>query len=155
ATGAQNLDVTPVAKGAATATGAIDNLAPGHVDYTSIAVGLDTSTAGARSGYVNLVAASDGGNGNSAAINPYPIVDVFGSVYRPAAAAIDPISKIVHVGDPGTAALRVANAAAADGFSETLVASISGTTTGVSASGSSSTGLIAAGAFDASSLAVA
>src|SRR5262249_24983485 len=52
--GARSLDVSPVATPAATVTGSISLLAPGATDYTDIRVGLDTSQAGARSGYVTL-----------------------------------------------------------------------------------------------------
>ncbi len=128
---AQLLDVTPTTRAGATVTGTITGLAPGATDTTSIQVGLDTSKAGAQAGYVTLSAASDDGQGSTTPILPPQIIDVFGSVYRTAAPSVTaPASTIVHVGDPGILSLTVANTAPADGYSETLLASIASTTGG-------------------------
>ena len=101
-----------------------------------MSVGLDTSNAGALSGAVTLSALSDlaGGNTKSLALdNPY--IDVFGTVYRPAAFTVQPSAVSVHVGDLGTGSLVITNTDVNDGYSENLIATVIGTTGGVSAKG--------------------
>ena len=115
---AQSLDVTPVAGSDVTASGSVSLLAPGATDASDLTVGLDTSTAGALGGYVTLVGTSDGGDGNTSPILPNPTIDIFGSVYREAAASVSGANAIVHVNDPGTLSLTVGNTTPADGFSE-------------------------------------
>ena len=151
---AEGLDVTPVARGDATASGTISQLAPGATDTSDILVGLDTSTAGAHSGFVGLNESSDSGTGDTRPILPSPFIDVFGSVYRVATASVTPVSLIVHVGDGETAALTVGNTDIADGFSESLIAAISGTTGDIAVGAGGPSGDIAAGASDTSSLTV-
>src|SRR5262249_6261670 len=145
--GARSLDVSPVATPAATVTGSISMLAPGATDYTDIRVGLDTSQAGARSGYVTLDAASDGGNGDTMPVLPEQFIDVFGSVYRLAAAAITTTSLVVHVGDPGTTTLTVKNTDPADGYSENLIATLASTSGNLGVTGGT-TGEIAPNTSD-------
>jgi hypothetical protein len=77
-------------------------------------------------------------------------VAVSGSVYREAAGTIAPIAITVHVGDPGTAALTVANTDPADGFSESLIAAVTGASGGLSVLSANPTPDIAAGATDTS-----
>ena len=151
AIGAGMLDVSATASGQASVTGSVSRLAPGATDPSDITVNLDTSAAGARSGGVMLTPSSDAGTGT-----PIPMagatVAVSGAVYRPAAPAIAPLSTIVHVGDPSTFVLTVANKAPADGYSEDLVADLTGVTGALAGSGT--TGEIAAGTSDATSLSI-
>jgi Ca2+-binding RTX toxin-like protein len=59
---------------------------------------------------------------------------------------------VVHVGDPGTAALTVTNSTLADGYSENLIAAITGATGNVQIGATGPTGQIQPGASDTSSL---
>jgi hypothetical protein len=77
---------------------------------------------------------------------------ITGTQYRHAAATVAPIIDYVHVGDPGTVALTVGNTAAADGFSENLLASLASVTGGISIAAAGPTGEIAAGSSDTTSL---
>ncbi|MBV9553849.1 MAG: choice-of-anchor D domain-containing protein, partial [Alphaproteobacteria bacterium] len=144
ATGAA-LDATagPIT-GSATVTGSFAGLAPGHDNAIAVSVGVDTSSAGAKTGTANINFTSDL-NSQLVAL-PSQGIAVKGNVYRLAAPSVSAVNAIVHVNDPGTTALTIANAAAADGFSENLLASLpmTGATTGaISATGI--TGNIAAG----------
>jgi hypothetical protein len=155
AASAANLDVTLTASGNATASGSISQLAPGATNASNLSVGINTTTAGALSGSVTENFASDFGNGNTAPIaSESPFIDVFGSVYRLAAASITAPGTIVHVNDPGTVTLTVANTDPADGFSENLIASLSGTTGNIGIGSAGPTGDIAAGAGDSTTLKV-
>ena len=91
------------------------------------------------------------GSGNGITALPGQTISVTGTVYREAVASIAPINEVIHVGDPGSASLTVANTDPADGFSESLQASIVGAT-GFTAGGTH--GLIAAGSTDLTSLGV-
>jgi hypothetical protein len=151
---AAGLGVTAAAFGDATVSGAISGLAPGQTDASDIIAGLDTGISGMLAGIVELTPASETGAGGTSDLPTTPQVDLFGSVYRPASpSTIAPISEIVHVGDPGTVALSVSNTDPADGYSENLVAALTGVTTGLSIASAGPTGDIAAGGSD-SSLAV-
>ena len=138
---ADALDVSATASGAVAVSGMVSGLAAGATDGADLVATLDTSQAGAVTGALTLTPESDGAGD----LTPLPTaqVAVTGSVYRPATASIAPVSEILHVGDPGTVALTVANTAMPDGYSEDLVATAAGTTGAISASGS--TGEIAAG----------
>ena len=138
---ADALDVSATASGAVAVSGMVSGLAAGATDGADLVATLDTSLAGAVTGALTLTPESDGAGD----LTPLPTaqVAVTGSVYRPATASIAPVSEILHVGDPGTVALTVANTAMPDGYSENLVATAAGTTGAISASGS--TGEIAAG----------
>ena len=59
---------------------------------------------------------------------PNQTVQVSGAVYREASASVAPLPSnlIVHVGDTVTERLAITNTAAADGYSENLVASVAG-----------------------------
>ena len=142
--GAADLDVTTTAGAGTTASGAITQLAASASDSSDIVVGLDTSTAGLKSGTVTLNAFSDLGNGVEIPALPSPTISVSGAVYREAQGEVAPSQAIVHVGDPSTQALLVTNADAADGYSEGLRASLISSSGGVAVSGGP-TGLIAAG----------
>ena len=150
---AAGLDVSAIAGGNATASGSITLLAPGSTDASSIIAGEDTSAAGTRQGIVALKAASDGGGGNTEALPETPTVDVFGTVYRLAAPTVAPISETVHVGDLGTAQLAIGNSDPADGYSEALIAALSGESGGISAAAEGATPDIAAGQGNSLSIA--
>jgi hypothetical protein len=149
ASGSANLDVTATASGSATVSGSIAGLAPQATDDSNLVVGIDTSAAGAQSGTVALAPVSEPDT-----ILAADDVAVSGNVYREAAASVAPVNIVVHVGDPDTAALQIANTDSPDGFSEALVASITGVTSGLSIASPGPTTDIAAGATDSSSLAV-
>jgi von Willebrand factor type D domain len=149
---AANLDVTPYANGDAVATGTISALAPGKTDAFDISVGITTSAAGRHSGVVGLGAVSDAGGGNTSPILPFTPVDVFGAVYRMASASVAPVTKIVHVGDSGTVILDIANTATADGFSESLIASLGSVTGGFTGLATGPTGDIVAGGSNTSAI---
>jgi VCBS repeat-containing protein len=152
AAGAAPLDVTLAAAAGATASGAINQLAAGASDSTSLPVGLATTTAGLQSGFVTLNLASDLGNGVSAPLPLNKSVTLTGSVYRAAAATITQSATVVHVGDTASQTLSIANSDPADGYSEGLRATVTGDTGNIVASGT--TGLIAAGTSDTSSVTV-
>jgi hypothetical protein len=148
AVAAANLDVTAMASGAATISGAVTGLQPGATDSTSLIAGLNTATSGALSGAVTLAPVSDA----AGVTTPLPTlpVTVSGSVFRPAAAQAAPVTAILHVGDPGTVALPVANGDPADGFSESLVAAIASVTPGLTIATDGPTADIGPGATDRS-----
>jgi hypothetical protein len=147
--GSADLGVTATASGEATVNGSVSGLAPQATDDTSLVAGLNTGTAGAETGTVALapVSAPD----TTLATQD---VDVSGSVYREAAASAAPVNIVVHVGDPGSAALQITNTDAPDGFSEALIASLTGVTAGLTLAAAGPTADIAAGTTDKSSLAI-
>jgi hypothetical protein len=144
------LDVAASTTRAAVVTGSITDLAAGATDATSMTAGLDSSAAGAESGTIILAPASDIGGGQTSALAGAPIIGVFGSIYRTAAPTVAPITKIIHIGDPGSFALTVANTAATDGFSENLDAALASVTGSISAGATAATPAIAPGASDSS-----
>ena len=147
AQGAAALDVTPVtAAGGVTVAGSVVGLAAGSTDATDVQVGIATTIAGAVSGLVTLQAQSDAGGGNTLSL-PDQTIALSGTVYREAAAQVADVDTVVHVGDPGTIALSVANTDPADGFSETLDASVTSATGGITSPGG--TVSVAAGATPA------
>jgi hypothetical protein len=133
---AASLDVTASANAPAVVSGSISQLAPGATDASDMSVGLDTSNAGALSGAVTLSALSDLGGGNTEPIGwEDPYIDVFGTVYRPAAFTVQPSGVSVHVGDAGAQSLIITNTDVNDGYSENLIATVIGATGGVQAHG--------------------
>ncbi len=104
----------------------------GSTDNTDVTVGIDTSSAGHKTGSVDLDFSSDGtgidSNGVTALADQ--TVQVSGDVYREAAASIAalPSNPIVHVGDTLNEALSITNTAANDGYSENLTASVASAT---------------------------
>ncbi len=142
---ADDLDVSATASGDATVSGSVSGLAAGATDNTSIVVALDTSTAGAKTGTVDLTPVSEPGTALAT-----DSVAVSGSVYREAAAAVAAVDIVVHVGDPGSTALKFSNTDVADGFSEALIASLTAVTGGLSIAAGTKTPDIAAGATDTS-----
>ncbi|MGE3847942.1 MAG: beta strand repeat-containing protein, partial [Gammaproteobacteria bacterium] len=148
------------ATGAATTNGgSISLLAAGATDSTSLAVGLDTSSAGHKTGTALISLASNGTGTSELGITALTAqtVNVSGNVYRLASPGAHSPAPVVfanrHVGDAASQALTLANTAIADGFSEALNASIGGPTGAVTTNGGSIS-LLAAGATDSSSLAV-
>ncbi len=149
---AADLTVTPVASGAATASGTITALAPRATDTVGLSVGLNTGTAGLQTGVVALGTGSVIVGAAVASLASSNAIDVSGPVYREAAASIQPLNATIEVGASGTIDLPIMNGDPADGFSENLLASVSGASGSVTASGT--TGLIAAGSSDTSSILV-
>ena len=127
-------------------------LAPGATDATDITVGIGNGIAGVQTGTVTLDFVSDLGSGNEAPL-PSAAITVSGTVYREAVATITPLVLFAHVGDPGVETLNVGNIATADGFSENLIATLTGATGNLSvAGGGGKTGDIAPGASNAATL---
>ena len=141
---AGGLDVTATTSGAATASGSISLLAAGFSDATDLVVGLDTSTAGLIQGTVTLQASSVVGV-LTTDLSPGPTIAVSGSVYRRAGDIIQPLNATLHVGASGILPLVVANSAAADGYSEALIAAVAGVSGAVGTQASGPTGDILAG----------
>ena len=124
-----------------TATGSFTGLAPGATNNTSLVVGLNTATAGAKSGTASITLLSDGtfNSGVQTAL-PAQTVNVSGNVFQtaqPALASSTINLGNLHVGSTATQALGLTNTSAAPaGFQESLNASFSGTTGAATASGS-------------------
>jgi MYXO-CTERM domain-containing protein len=143
-----NANVTG-ATGGATGAGFVLLLAAGETNNTDVVVGIDTSTAGVKSGVVTLSTESDGFGTSELGTTSLgsETVNVTGTVYRYAEATVDTTSSItfgvVHVGDTVEQAVGIRNSAVADGYSESLNASVTGTAG--SATGSGSFDLLAAG----------
>jgi hypothetical protein len=153
-TGAASLDGSVASViGDATANGSFTDLAPGAPASTAISVGINTGTVGVQSGTAALAFVSDAGTLGVAAL-PSQDITVAGTVYREAAAALLPVSEIVHVGDPGTASISVSNTDPTDGYSESLIAALIGTSGNIGIASGGPTGDIAAGATNTSALAV-
>ena len=135
--------------GKAFATGSIAALAPGATDSTSIALGLQANSAGAKTGAVSLTFQSNGSVSGTVAALGTETLNLAGKVYRYAAPnATAPANVILHVGDGGgtvTESLAIANLAPADGFSEGLDAAATGTITGNLLSAAGATPDVAAG----------
>ncbi|MCE2909997.1 MAG: choice-of-anchor D domain-containing protein, partial [Burkholderiaceae bacterium] len=149
----ESLNATIAASGTATAGGSFSLLAAGATS-TALFVGVDTATAGAKSGVATITLASDG-TGTSG-FSPFALtaqtVDVSGSVYRLASASAVTPSPVVladqRVGGTLRQSLTLGNTATADGFSERLSASLTALGDAVAtgsisllAAGSSSTAL--------------
>jgi len=133
--------------GDALASGSINQLAAGSFDGSSINIGMDTSSVGAKSGQVNFALASDGTGTsglNTLALSGQ-LVNVSGLVYGYANPFIQQTSLDLgarRVGDAATtASIVIANQAPADLLHEGLDAALSSTPVGFSASGNSITDL--------------
>jgi hypothetical protein len=120
---AQNLSVSVAGStGAAIGSGAISGLGAGTTDVTDISVGINTGTAGVRTGSVTLDDYSGGGT-----LVSTNTVQVSGTVYREAMASIAaPASFVTRVGGTEALAITVGNTAATDGYSEKLIANVTG-----------------------------
>ncbi len=138
------------------ATGNIVNLAAGGIDTTTLTVRLDTGSAGAKNGTVEILLQSNGtgtsglGNLDLAAQNVIVLgqVDAQATVYRLAEATLAPVNIAFgsrRIGDAApTQVLTITNSAIADGFSESLDAT-SGSTTGRATASGGPVSLLAAG----------
>ncbi|MDH3461003.1 MAG: choice-of-anchor D domain-containing protein, partial [Burkholderiaceae bacterium] len=142
--------------------GSLTDLIAGGSDNAAMSVGIDTTTAGAKSGSVTLDYQSDGtgtnGNSGLAAIAAgAQVVNVSGNVYAPAAAQLNTTAVnfgIVHVGDVvANRNVSVSSAAPVSSLNDVLTGSISGAASPFSSSGTLGTG-VAAGDTDAASLQV-
>ncbi len=149
ASGSADLGVTATASGEATVSGSVSGVAPKATDDSSLVVGLTTGVAGAESGMVALAPVS----APDTALATQDVA-VSGAVFREATASAAPVNIVVHVGDPGSAALQITNTDAPDGFSEALIASLTGVTAGLSMASAGPSADIVAGATDKSSLAI-
>ncbi|WP_294533083.1 CARDB domain-containing protein, partial [uncultured Rhodoblastus sp.] len=139
--------------GAAYGAGSIVSLAPGQSSSSAIAVGVDDTSAGAKSGTVQIQFTSDGTVSGAKTPLPSQELALSGNVYRLAKPQIStPATAYVHVGDPGSEALTISNADPADGYSENLIATAVGVT-GALISDSGAVAL-APGAADSSKLIV-
>jgi hypothetical protein len=117
------------ASGAASINGTIVQLAPGATDATDMVASLNTSADGVRSGLVYLNEEADPGNGGALMYLGTGTVAVQGTVYNLASPSLTgPAAVYLHQGDTATEALTVANNAPADGYSETLNATVTGFT---------------------------
>lgn len=110
--------------------GAINRLAAGSSNSTAMGVGVDTTTAGAKSGSVTLDYLSDGngtsGLGKTRLASDY--INVSGNVYQPASASVAKAVDfgIVHVGDAASRNVAVTNTAPGATLGDTLQGTISG-----------------------------
>ncbi|MCB1966371.1 MAG: choice-of-anchor D domain-containing protein, partial [Candidatus Accumulibacter sp.] len=140
-----------------TASGAFDLLAAQGTDSGSLHVGIDTGSAGAKSGSATIALVSDGtGTSGLGTTNLTPqTVNVSGDVYRLADPTLNTSSVTLAArrGDAApTAAISVSNSSP-DNFTEGLKAGIGATPAGFTGSGS--IGNLAAQGTDAGSLQVA
>jgi hypothetical protein len=124
-----------------TAAGAFSNLAAGGTNASSLLVGLDTSSAGARSGtaVVNLVSTGAGTSGLADLSLGSQTINVSGNVYAPAVAQLNTAAidfGIVRVGDTVTGRnVSVTNAALVQSLNDTLLASFGSVASGFSGAG--------------------
>ena len=152
-----NASFSGTSTGNVTATGSVALLGQGATNNTSLIVGIDTSSAGAKSGTAALALQSDGsGTSGLGTLNlTNQTVNVSGNVYRLASAVINNAGSFgfgnVHVGDTVQQALSITNNVANDGYSEKLNASFGSTTDGrITTSGSINQ--LGANVIDASSM---
>ncbi len=142
--------------GAATGTGSFSLLQAGATDSTDIVVGINSSSAGAKTGSVTLNLASDGTGLDNNGITSLPsqTIQVSGTVYREASASAAPLPTNLQfrVGDTAHENLAITNTAVNDGYSENLIANVVGTSGAVTASGT--TGDIAAQAMNNTSVGI-
>jgi len=142
-----------------TATGSFTNLAAGATNNSALVVGIDSSTAGVRSGTATLSLVSTGaGTSGLADLALAPrTINVEGKVYTPAVAQLNTTAidfGIVRVGDTVAARnVSVTNAAASTALNDTLSASMGAATSPFQAGGNAS-GLGAGASNAAGSLTV-
>lgn len=138
-----------------TASGSFNLLGPTATDSTSLHVGIDTSTAGAKSGSatIALVSDGDGTSGLGQTGIGSQTVNVSGNVYRLAAPQLDTpaLTLAARRGDASPSAGMGVTNTSPDVFTEGLKADITASA-GFSASGSIAN--LAAGNSDAASLSV-
>ena len=145
------------ATGGVTTTGSASAIAPGGTNNTALRVGLNTATAGLKNGIATVGLTSDGTfNGGVTTALASQGIAVTGAVYQAAAANTLPTTVTglnARIGGSASTTLNVTNAAAnTGGYTETLGASVTGTSGSASSSGSisgltqgSSSGAIALG----------
>lgn len=157
---ALNASIGSPTGGVTTNGGSFSLLAPGATNNSSLAVGINTATAGNKSGTATITLASDGtgSSGNGQTPLPSQTVNVTGSVFRLASTSAhtpEPVNfGILHVGDPmPSQLLTLTNLAANDGFSERLNATI-GTATGDATTNSGSFNGLVPGGTNNTSLSV-
>ena len=147
------------ATGDATAVGSFNLLGAGDTDSSSLVVGIDTTTAGAKSGTATITAQSDGAGTSNIAGNvdlADQTVNVSGNVYQTAQASVSiaPIDfGIVHVGDLAERTLAVSNTAPVAALNDTLTGGIDNfTNSRFSAPANLGTGVMAGGTDNTSLL---
>ena len=135
--------------GGVTTSGSFAGLVPGATDNSNLAVGIDTNTAGNRSGTATIALTSNGTGNSGLGLTSLAgqTVNVTGSVYRLADASPhtpEPIDfGILHVGDPAPSqTLSITNSTVNDGFSERLEATIGSATGGMTTNGGFFNGLV-------------
>jgi hypothetical protein len=126
---------------AATNSGAVNLLGGGASNATAMRVGLDGSSAGAKSGTVRVNLASDGSGSSllgTTQLAPQTVA-INGAFYNTAVGQASPTPVVIanqRINGNGSQALTVSNTAAAGAYSEALNASFSAVAAGLSASGS-------------------
>ncbi len=137
--------------------GSIVQLGPQQSDSTNLVVGINTATAGPKTGTVTVGLESDGANSSGLGTTSLPpeIVTVNGAVYRYADGNVGSPLHLgtFHQGDTAQGALTVSNDAVADGYSESLNAGFGGTGGDVN-SAVGSINLLAAGGTDNTTMVV-
>ena len=140
-----------------TATGSFNLLAAQSTDSSSLHVGIDTSSAGAKSGSATIALASDGTGTSGLGITPLTsqTVNVSGNVYRMANPTLNTpsVTLAARVGDAAPSANVSVTNTSPDIYTEGLKASFSPASAGFNASGSIAN--LGAGATDSASLNVA
>jgi hypothetical protein len=144
--------------GSATTNGAPISLLAAQTSSTALALGVDTSTAGAKSGtaVINLTSDGTGTSGLANTALTAQTVSISGNVYNAAAAntLTTPITLASQrVGGTTTQALSVTNTSPAGSYTEKLDASF-GTLTGDTTNNSGIINLLSAGSTDSASLRV-
>ena len=126
---------------ATTNDGSFNLLAAGANNSTTLSVGIDTASAGAKSGTATLLLASNGSGTSNLGVTALPTqtVNVSGSVFRLAQAGAHTPEPVVfgnrHLNDVANLAVTISNVAANDGFSERLNAGLGNASAGFAASG--------------------
>jgi hypothetical protein len=138
--------------------GSFSLLAGGGANNATMSAGVNTATAGAKSGTVTLNYVSDGTGTSGLGTTSIgsQVINVSGNVYRLAQGAATPTPVSFanrHVGDTASQVLTVSNTAANDSFSESLNASF-GSNTGSASNNGGNINLLAAGGSNNSTMSV-
>ena len=135
-----------------TAAGSFNLLAPQASNNSALVVGIDTATAGARSGTATITLASDGTGTSGLGVTPLAAqtVNVSGAVYRLANPSLAPpsVALAARVGDAAPAAALGVTNVSPDAYTERLNAGFGAVSPGFSGSGSI-TGLAAGASSNA------
>jgi len=151
----EKLKATISASSPITASGSFNGLAAGSTNSNRLNVGVDTTSAGNKSGTATIGLVSNGsgtsGLGNTTLASQ--TINVSGDVYRLASGSTTGTVSFggTHVGDLVSQTLTVSNTATTDGYSEKLDASFGTATGGITNSGAAN--LIVAGS-DSSAMSV-